>query len=214
MSSNRPSWLKKGRTIWLYGKPFAIHDVSNPKHTLIESEEGQISGHDLIALKMAGCVTLVDPVHSPENTDQFDDASDQQIMRAHEIANDLSKVDATWGKKTLALIKMAEKYGVSLRQVQRWLKSLSLNGLSGLLSNIKNRGGPGKRRLKSDTETEISNGIEEHLLCDTPKSIDETIRLIRSKCAYLNIKVPSPNAIRARINEIPKKQIIKAQKGT
>ena len=135
------------------------------------------------------------------------------MRRAHEIVSDFSSINKKRGKKAQELERLAEKHGVSLRQVQRWQESYKEFGLPGLLSKMKKRGGGGKRRLSEDTEKVITEGIQEHLMCRTPKSVDEAIRLIRSQCAYLKIKVPSPNAIRDRINDTPTKKKLMSQKG-
>ena len=211
---NQPKWLNVDQKIWLHGTPFEITDISNTQSIEIKNMDGQKFKHNLIALFKSGHVKLADPILEPNAISEELLVSPSEHKRMHEIAYDLQKLyDTAWRGKKAAKEAIAQKYSVSTRQVHRWLISYKEKGLAGLKSKTNLRGNRGKKMLPSKTEKVIEEGINEYLLTRTPVSTDECIRLIRSKCTVLNTHVPSPNTVRNRINKLPKKTVLKAQKG-
>jgi len=214
MMSKNPSWLTVGYKIWLHNVPFIITNIESTKYIEITDSEGIKSKHDLLALYKSGHLVLTDPALVVLKPEQVIEASPNELQRMHSIAHDLQLLDNTKRGQKLNLISdLAKKYDVSDRQVHRWQKLYQEKGLVGLQSKTYLRGNSGKNMLPEETEQAIQEGIKDYLLTRTPISKDECIRLIRSKCSILQIHVPSPGAIRNRINQIPEKSILKAQKG-
>lgn len=209
-----PFWLKTGYKIWLHKVPFTITDISNLKNIEITDAKGLKSKHDLLALYKSGHLQITDPVFGyVEDLEKIQGTSDD-LKLMHQIAHDLQLLNAAnRGEKAAIFEHIQEKYCVSKRQVQRWNKNYIKGGLPALKPNTNKRGNRGKSLLPDETEQAIKEGINEFLLTRTPVSKDECIRLIRSKCSTLQIHVPSPGAVRSRINQIPDKALLKAQKG-
>jgi len=201
--------------IWLHNVPFTITNISNKKYIEIEDCDGIKSKHDLLALHKSGHLVLIDPSLARAKSTEEIEATPRELKRMHHIAYDLEKLSTTqWNQIKDEIEKIAGKYGVSTRQIYRWRELYAEFGLVGLKTKINKRGNNGKNILPEETEQVIQDGIKEYLLTRTPVSKDECIRLIRSKCSTLQIHAPSPGAVRSRINQMPEKSILKAQKGT
>jgi len=103
---------------------------------------------------------------------------------------------------------------VGYSTIALWKKKYLEEGVPGLIRRFDKRGGRGKKRLAPDAEKIIEQGIQEHYLTRTPKSMDETIRLIRSLAAAEGIEVPGVNTIWRRVKELSENEVLKSQKGS
>jgi len=213
MGNKRPAWLEMGMTLWIHGTKFRVIDCSDPRNTVIESEAGPRSSHDVVALFLSGHVKLSDA----NNDDSLRIAelfvSQNELDRANRIARDLDSLPNERGKLGPALADLAQKYDVNYSTVARWKRNYLENGVPGLIRRFDKRGGRGKKRLLSEAEEMIRQGIQEYYLTRTPKSIDETIRLIRSRFAAEHMDVPGVGTIRSRIKALSKNEVLRAQKG-
>jgi len=214
MKNKPPSWLKMGVNLWIHGAKFTVIDCSNPKNTVVESESGQRSSHNVVALFSSGYVKFSEAINDDSLRIAELPVTKEELDRANRIAKDFDNLPNERGKLGLAMVDLANKYEVDRSTIALWKKKYREEGVPGLIRRFDKRGGRGKKRLDSGVEKMIKQGIQEHYLTRTPKSMDETIRLIRSLAAAEGIEVPAVGTIRRRIKELSENEVLKAQKGS
>lgn len=210
MKNSKPKWLNVGMTLWLHDSKFTVIDCSNLSSVRIESESGAQSNHNIPALFTSGYVKLT---NSPDNVLPTL-ASPDELKRANQIAKDIERIKLSNEKVVDVTAEVSKKYNTTPRTIARWKKNYLEQGINGLIRNFDKRGGKGKKRISSEDDALIQSGIEKHYLTNTPKSMDETIRLIRSQFAAEGLKVPGVCTIRDRIKALSENTILKAQKGS
>ena len=212
MKSSKPKWLNVGMSLWLHDSKFTVIDCSNLSSVTIESESGTRSNHNIPALFRSGHVKLTNNLDG-QNTALLTLVSPKELKRAHQIAKDIEQIKLSNERVVDVTAKVARKYNTTPRTIARWKKNYLEHGIDGLIRNFDKRGGKGKKRLSVDDDALIQCGIEEYYLTNTPKSMDETIRLIRSHFAAKGLKVPGVCTIRSRIKSLSENTVLKAQKG-
>ncbi|ATX80693.1 putative transposase [Mariprofundus aestuarium] len=214
MANKKPTWLKMGMSLWVHGTKFKVIDCSNPKNTILETELGSRSAHNVVALFSSGHVKLTDAKQNDTLRIAELSVSSDELERANAIAKDFDNLPHEYGKLGLAMADLEAKYKVNRSTLARWKRDYLAEGVPGLFRQFEKKGGPGKKRLDPTTEAMIQADIKELYLVRTPKSIDETIRLIRSHFAAENIRPPSVGTIRNRIRALSENEVLKAQKGS
>jgi len=213
VTHNKTPWLKMGLSLWIHETKFKVIDCRNPRNCVLETELGTRSSHDVAGLFLSGQVKLTGANHDDTSDIAKLSVSPEELERANTIAKDFDNLSNVYGKLGPETAALAKKYDISLTTLARWKKNYLTNGVSGLFHKHGQKGGRGKKRLDPETETMIQSGIETYFLSRTPKSMDETIRLIRSHFAAENIQPPSVGSILKRIKSLSENTVLRAQKG-
>lgn len=100
--------------------------------------------------------------------------------------------------------KHAADLGVSVPTLYRWLREYRMDDRLTTLLPHRPPGGRGKGRISPEAERTISLAIERHLK-DQQLLPSAAVREVRRLCRAANIKPPSANTIRARIEAIPER---------
>lgn len=203
-----------GMSLWIHQTKFKVIDCRNPRNCVLETELGTRSSHDVAGLFLSGHVKLTNADHDDTSSIAKLSVSTEELERANAIAKDFDNLPKGYGKLRPEMERLATKYDTSNPTLARWKRNYLDKGVSGLCHKHNQKGGRGKKRLDSETETMIQSGIETHFLSRTPKSMDETIRLIRSHFAAKNIKPPSVGTILNRIKSLSESAVLRAQKGS
>ncbi len=214
MADKKSPWLKMGMSLWIHETKFKVIDCSNPRNSILETEAGNRSSHDVVALFSSGHVKLTDTKHDDTSRIAELSVSSDELERANAIAKDFDNLPHEYGKLGLAMADLEAKYKASRPTLARWKRDYLAEGVPGLFRQFGKKGGPGKKRLNLTTEAMIQADIKKLYLVRTPKSMDETIRLIRSHFAAENMSPPSVGTIRNRIRALSENEVLKAQKGS
>lgn len=115
------------------------------------------------------------------------------------------------GKANVAR-EQAQKAGVSVRTLQRWLKAYTGRNL---LSDLApERRGKRKTRISKKVEAIIRNAIETLYLTKQKRTQKKVIDEISRQCRAARLKAPHPNTVRARIKAVDAKEKAKRRHGT
>ena len=102
----------------------------------------------------------------------------------------------------------AADLGVSVSALYGWMRSYRMDDRLTTLLPIKPEGGRGKSRLEPEVERVIQLALEKHL---SPQqlSVRDTYREVRRLCRAAKIKPPHENTVRARVQSIPNKVLLR-----
>jgi len=110
--------------------------------------------------------------------------------------------------------KVAKKNKKGIATLYRWLSIFEqYQTVSSLAAKREYCGGKGKSRLDSSVDAVIANVIEEMYLNKQEYPLQDIYEEIVYKCQNLELKAPTKNTIRSRINAIHPKLIAKHRKG-
>lgn len=107
---------------------------------------------------------------------------------------------------TKGLEKRAEECGVTSRTLRNWLQAFKSTGSIRSLLERKRGWSTGKIRLDDTSDQLIKEIINSFFLQREAYSIEELIREVHKQCTDRNLKKPSKNAVRLRVNQMLKKQ--------
>jgi len=201
-------------SLWIHDAKFKVIDCRNPRNCVLETEKGTRSSLDVVGLFLSGHVKLTNANNDDTSSIATLSTSVEELKRVNAIAKDFDNLPKGHGKLRAKMEKLATKYGISISTLARWKRNYLAKGVSGLCHKYHQKGGRGKKRLSPEVEAMIKSGIETHFLCRTPKSMDETIRLIRSQFAAQDLVPPSVWVIRNRIKSLSENSVLRAQKGS
>ncbi len=96
----------------------------------------------------------------------------------------------------------AEKSGVGIATIYRWLRTYKKSGLLSSLTPQKKGARKGSSRLSDEQENVIEEVIQNHYLTPQRPTQQSTITEIKRICLERGIRSPSPGAIRLRLSRI------------
>ena len=137
----------------------------------------------------------------------------QYLTKPFEL-NNLFELISELFKSELGLdIPVAKKNKKGIATVYRWLSIFEqYQTVSSLAAKREYCGGKGKSRLDSSVDTVIGKVIEEMYLNKQEYPLQDIYEEIVYKCQNLELKAPTKNTIRSRINTIHPKLIAKHRK--
>lgn len=142
---------------------------------------------------------------------ELDQKSFDKAIEKYKIIEPLLKLQNRTAKDVQ---KVAKKHKKGIATIYRWLTTFEqYQTVSSLASRRDFCGGKGKSRLDESINTIIDNTIEELYLNKQQYSLLTIYNKIVHKCQNMNLKAPSKNTIRNRINNLHPKLIAKHRKG-
>ncbi|MDK2042370.1 Mu transposase C-terminal domain-containing protein [Aliarcobacter butzleri] len=153
---------------------------------------------------------IIDPKNIKENRKTLIDLEQKDFDKANEryeiIRSLVNKKDRT----TSDVLKIAKKYKKGIATIYRWLNTYEqYRSVSSLASKREFCGAKGKSRLNDNIDTIINSVIEEYYLHKQKYPLQMIYDEIVYKCKHSNLKPPTKNTIRNRINSLHPKIIAK-----
>ena len=112
------------------------------------------------------------------------------------------------------VLKVAKKHKKGIATIYRWLNTYEQYGnISSLSSKREFCGAKGKSRLDESVDTLINSVIDEYYLNKQKYPLQMIYEEILYKCKNMELKAPTKNTVRSRINNLHPKIIAKNRKG-
>ena len=135
---------------------------------------------------------------------------DKATERYEIIKSLLDKKDKT----AADVLKVAKKHKKGIATIYRWLKTYEqYENISSLASKREFCGAKGKSRLDESVDTIINDVIEEYYLNKQKYPLQMIYEEIVYKCKNMELKAPTKNTVRSRINNLHPKIIAKHRNG-
>lgn len=175
---------------------------------LVEVNTGESYAAKIIELKLVNEThdTLSCRVETSLITDEeWEKAKKREIVIKSLAINCCSREEAK---------SAGEKLGLSSRQIYKLINRYRKGGcqLKSLIPSKKS-GGKDKSRLPNDVEAIIQSVIKDKYLSKQKIKISLVIEEVRRLCFYVNMKPPSGNAIRKRIQQLSMQEVTKKRHG-
>lgn len=134
-----------------------------------------------------------------------------EAMRRYEII----KPFLAPARKTFKQIReRAQKFNVSPATIYRWISDFEQTGTPrSLVPKVKERGGKNKSRLSEEVDLIINNAINDIYLDPQKYPIQSVYQEISENCKHAGLPIPHLNTVRARIEKINQKLIVKKREG-
>ncbi|MDY0181327.1 DDE-type integrase/transposase/recombinase [Aliarcobacter skirrowii] len=157
---------------------------------------------------------IVEPKNIKENKKTLVDLSEKDFEKANERFEIIKSLIDKKDRSANDVLKVAKKYKKGIATIYRWLNTYKqYRSISSLSSKREFCGAKGKSRLNESVDTVINDVIEEYYLNKQQYPLQMIYDEIVYKCRNLNIKAPTKNTIRNRINNLHPKIIAKNRKG-
>lgn len=153
---------------------------------------------------------IIEPKNIKESKKTLVDLSEKDFDKANEryeiIRSLVNKKDRTASD----VLKIAKKYKKGIATIYRWLNTYEqYRSVSSLASKREFCGAKGKSRLNDNIDTIINSVIEEYYLHKQKYPLQMIYDEIVYKCKHSNLKAPTKNTIRNRINSLHPKIVAK-----
>ena len=157
---------------------------------------------------------IVEPRNIKENKKTLVDLSEKDFDKANERFEIIKSLIDKKDRSANDVLKVAKKYKKGIATIYRWLNTYEqYRSISSLSSKREFCGAKGKSRLNESVDTIINDVIEEYYLNKQQYPLQMIYDEIVYKCRNLNIKAPTKNTLRNRINSLHPKIIAKNRKG-
>ena len=157
---------------------------------------------------------IVEPKNIKENKKTLVDLSEKDFEKANERFEIIKSLIDKKYRSANDVLKVAKKYKKGIATIYRWLNTYKqYRSISSLSSKREFCGAKGKSRLNASVDTVINDVIEEYYLNKQQYPLQMIYDEIVYKCRNLNIKAPTKNTLRNRINNLHPKIIAKNRKG-
>ena len=157
---------------------------------------------------------IVEPKNIKENKKTLVDLSEKDFDKANERFEIIKSLIDKKDRSANDVLKVAKKYKKGIATIYRWLNTYEqYRSISSLSSKREFCGAKGKSRLNESVDTVINDVIEEYYLNKQQYPLQMIYDEIVYKCRNLNIKAPTKNTLRNRINNLHPKIIAKNRKG-
>lgn len=207
-------WIQEGATITNNGRDYVI--VALADVNLVLAKEAGSNVKVLLKIGDIGPPKVIGEA-APEPTTERDLAAvgEEDWAIAEERRRLIGPLlDSYYRRSDAVAEQIANEAGVSRATVYRWVAAFRNTGLlSSLLPNTAARGGKGKPRLAAEVEAIIQDCIENFHDTDQSQSIVETVTEIRRRCSNANLKLPSANTVRARLERTDGRERVARRRG-
>ncbi|MEM5570556.1 Mu transposase C-terminal domain-containing protein [Aliarcobacter butzleri] len=153
---------------------------------------------------------IIDPKNIKENRKTLVDLEQKNFDKANERYEIIKSLVNKKDRTASDVLKIAKKYKKGIATIYRWLNTYEqYSSISSLASKREFCGAKGKSRLDDNVDTIINNVIEEYYLHKQKYPLQMIYDEIVYKCKHSNLKSPTKNTIRNRINNLHPKIIAK-----
>ncbi|RXJ80580.1 integrase [Aliarcobacter skirrowii] len=153
---------------------------------------------------------IIDPKNIKENKKTLVDLSEKDFDKANERFEIIKSLIDKNDRSANDVLKVAKKYKKGIATIYRWLNTYEqYRSISSLASKREFCGAKGKSRLNDNVDTIINSVIEEYYLHKQKYPLQMIYDEIVYKCKHSNLRPPTKNTIRNRINNIHPKIIAK-----
>ena len=157
---------------------------------------------------------ITEPKNIKEDIKTLVDLEQKDIDKASERYEIIKTLVDKKDRTAEDVLKVAKKHKKGIATVYRWLKTYEQYGnKSSLASKREFCGAKGKSRLGESVDTIIDSVIEEYYLNKQKYPLQMIYDEIVYKCKNLELKAPTKNTVRSRINNLHPKIIAKNRKG-
>jgi putative transposase len=163
-------------------------------------------------------VKVKDLINEPKNIKEdiktLVDLEQKDFDKANERYEIIKSLLDKKDKTAEDVLKVAKKHKKGIATIYRWLKTYEQYGnISSLASKREFCGAKGKSRLDESVDTIINDVIEEYYLNKQKYPLQMIYEEIVYKCKNIELKAPTKNTIRSRINNLHPKIIAKHRNG-
>lgn len=163
-------------------------------------------------------VKVNDLIKEPENIKEsdnslveLDEKSFSKALERYKIIEPLLSLENRTAKD---VENIAKQTGKGIATIYRWLTAFEEVGtVSSLATKRDNCGAKGKSRLDKSVDVIIESVIEEFYLTKQQYPLTRVYREVVKKCNNIDVKAPSKNTLRNKINNVHPKLIAKNRKG-
>ena len=163
-------------------------------------------------------VKVKDLINEPKNIKEdiktLVDLEQKDFEKANERYEIIKSLLDKKDKTAADVLKVAKKHKKGIATIYRWLKTYEqYENVSSLASKREFCGAKGKSRLDESVDTIINDVIEEYYLNKQKYPLQMIYEEIVYKCKNLELKAPTKNTVRSRINNLHPKIIAKNRNG-
>ncbi|MCR1816386.1 Mu transposase C-terminal domain-containing protein [Aliarcobacter butzleri] len=153
---------------------------------------------------------IIDPKNIKENGKTLVGLEQKDFDKANERYEIIKSLVDKKDRTASDVLKIAKKYKKGIATIYRWLNTYEqYKSISSLASKREFCGAKGKSRLNDNIDTIINSVIEEYYLHKQKYPLQMIYDEIVYKCKHSNLKAPTKNTIRNRINSLHPKIIAK-----
>lgn len=157
---------------------------------------------------------ISDPKNIKKRTKELVDTEQKELDKATERFKIIEPLLDTENRTAKDVQKVAKKNKKGIATIYRWLNTYEqYKTISSLASRREFCGGKGKSRLDESVDTIINSVIEEMYLHKQQYPLQDIYEQIVYKCQNIELKAPTKNTIRNRINALHPKIIAKYRNG-
>ncbi|MGJ0376916.1 transposase [Aliarcobacter cryaerophilus] len=163
-------------------------------------------------------VKVKDLINEPKNIREdiktLVDLEQKDFDKANERYEIIKSLLDKKDKTATDVLKVAKKHKKGIATIYRWLKTYEqYENISSLASKREFCGAKGKSRLDESVDTIINDVIEEYYLNKQKYPLQMIYEEIVYKCKNMELKAPTKNTVRSRINNLHPKIIAKHRNG-
>lgn len=163
-------------------------------------------------------VKVKDLINEPKNIKEdiktLVDLEQKDFEKANERYEIIKSLLDKKDKTAADVLKVAKKHKKGIATIYRWLKTYEqYENVSSLASKREFCGAKGKSRLDESVDTIINDVIEEYYLNKQKYPLQMIYEEIVYKCKNMELKAPTKNTVRSRINNLHPKIIAKHRNG-
>lgn len=157
---------------------------------------------------------ISDPKNMKKRTKELVDTEQKELVKATERFKIIEPLLDIKNRTAKDVQKVAKKNKKGIATIYRWLNTYEqYKTVSSLASRKEFCGGKGKSRLDDSVDAIINSVIEEMYLHKQQYPLQDIYEQIVYKCQNLELKAPTKNTIRNRINALHPKIIAKYRNG-
>lgn len=157
---------------------------------------------------------ITEPKNIKEDIKTLVDLEQKDFDKATERYEIIKSLLDKRDKTAAEVLKVAKKHKKGIATIYRWLKTYEqYENISSLASKREFCGAKGKSRLDESVDTIINDVIEEYYLNKQKYPLQMIYEEIVYKCKNIELKAPTKNTVRSRINNLHPKIIAKNRNG-
>lgn len=209
-------YLTTGATVSRDGRDYVILHLVDINIVLareVSSGEKVILRLDGLGAPTGAATTDENKATTPPTERDLLDVSDEDWSIAEQWRETVKPLLSHTRPPRAYYVDAAEKLEVSVATLYRRVSDYKKSGLLSTFLPTRRSGGHGKARLPDDVELIVRDRIDNFYLTDQKPSIEATAKEIRRLCSNANLRLPSFNTIRLRIEWLDDELRVRKREG-